>query len=216
MPEITVPRTLEDPRKLVSTPPPIEDDASLGGDSQSDMPVASVEQRSKALDLVTGRKTAHDASADRQRSAQPAPKSASAGPQATAANAALASVESVRNLGNTLNPLKGLSAMSSFRGFGRSSVNASPTPSLHGHSPAPSDSNIKLDPSGLDVMGVGAPVQKFVDCKEAKELNFFDVDLLLRDYQRLAGVLRALQTSAAPREDGPKRRGGETALVGCL
>ena len=110
-------------------------------------------------------------------------------------------MEQMRSLSNSLNPLnyKGFS----MRGFGRSGTPTSspaPTPvataedatsqvdgaSTNGHS-------LQEEKPVVDVRSIAAPVQRFVDLKEAKELNGFDVELLLRDYQRLAGAIRAMQ-----------------------
>jgi len=38
--------------------------------------------------------------------------------------------------------------------------------------------------------GIAPPIKRFVDVRDPKELTFFDVEILLRDYQRLAGALR--------------------------
>ncbi|KAL9055097.1 MAG: hypothetical protein Q9162_003767 [Coniocarpon cinnabarinum] len=46
----------------------------------------------------------------------------------------------------------------------------------------------------VDLNGIGPPVQRFIGIKDAKELNGYDVELLLRDYQRLAGAIKALRS----------------------
>ena len=98
------------------------------------------------------------------------------------------------------------------RGFAR---NVSPTPPVTtSASPAPvaevakdrtpravdaiSSRSIDSDnKSDLDATGVAPPIQRFAELRDARELNGFDVELLLRDYQRIAGALRALQSSFA-------------------
>lgn len=116
-------------------------------------------------------------------------------------------LEQMRNLSNSLNPLnyKGFS----MRGFGRSGTPTA-SPASNPSTPAPTetpapqtDGTAQPEPNPgaeqekkttLDLSGIAPPIQRFVALKEAKELNGFDVELLLRDYQRLAGALKALQS----------------------
>ena len=115
-------------------------------------------------------------------------------------------VEQMRSFSNSLNPLnyKGFS----MRGFARTPTPTAPPPSaalpspndtlrasqVDGAAPSPAPTITREVPKTLDFSGVGPPIQRFVELKEAKELNGFDTELLLRDYQRLAGALRALQS----------------------
>lgn len=46
----------------------------------------------------------------------------------------------------------------------------------------------------VDLSGIAAPMQRFVDLKDARELNGYEVEVLLRDYQRLAGAVRVLRS----------------------
>lgn len=48
------------------------------------------------------------------------------------------------------------------------------------------------DRSVVERSGVAPPIARFVEVKDARELNGFDVELLLRDYQRLAGAWKAV------------------------
>ena len=41
-----------------------------------------------------------------------------------------------------------------------------------------------------DMHSFSPAIQRFVNCRDARELNGYDVDILLRDYQRLAGALK--------------------------
>lgn len=43
-----------------------------------------------------------------------------------------------------------------------------------------------------DFSGIAPPLARFVELRDARELNFFEVELLLRDYQRLAGAVGVL------------------------
>lgn len=134
--EVVVPRTLDDARKLISTPPP-EDDASVDGGNlepvSEDPERLVVGKEDKMLSLVGGKKVARDRSTDSTRSARSASsanKEKVGGPAATpspsSANPAL--VESMRNLGSTLNPMNRFAGMSMMRGFGRAATIPTPTP----------------------------------------------------------------------------------------
>lgn len=149
---VVVPKTLDDARKLVSTPPPGEDDGSVSGASSIHGPEESRSppREDKVLNLIGGKKLARDHSADSVRSLRSAssakkPSSsvaaaaqvegipeteeeAKAAPASTqplpspSVNPAL--VESMRNLGSSLNPIGRLSSIGMIRGFGR----PAPTP----------------------------------------------------------------------------------------
>ncbi|KAK5141985.1 hypothetical protein LTR04_002373, partial [Oleoguttula sp. CCFEE 6159] len=133
------------------------------------------------------------------------PKDLSA-PTATT-NVGNAAVDTMRSLGNTLNPLNRFSNMApSFRGFGRSSpVPATPSAEKSkqlGHgaeavSLSNANNNNKTQPMDLNAVEAIAelrktapPVKRFVECNDARELRVGDVEELLRDYQRLVGVVR--------------------------
>jgi hypothetical protein len=147
--DIIVPKTLDDARKLVSTPPP-EDDASASGASslhspepstttrnRSDSGASTAKSDDKVLSLIGGRKMARDRSTDSSRSANSAKKVAFAEenadkppPSPLHAPASPANppiVESMRNLGNSLNPMNRFPGMG-LRGFGRSPTTPTPPP----------------------------------------------------------------------------------------
>ncbi len=140
--EIIVPKTLDEARKLVSTPPP-EDDGSVSGESslQSTEPTerkrsdsgSSSKADDKVLSMIGGRKMLRDHSTDSLRSSgsgnkkvafveegnnekAPSPLPAPPGSM-TSGNPAI--VESMRNLGNTLNSMNKFAGMAFPRGFGR-------------------------------------------------------------------------------------------------
>ena len=128
---LVVPKTLDEARKLVSTPP-LEDEGSVSGASSMHSPEDARPHAhdDKVLSLIGGRKASRDHSADSSRSAssskrvafvaEDAKEKLPATPTPSPApsnNPAL--VESMRNLGNSLNPMARLSGISLVRGFGR-------------------------------------------------------------------------------------------------
>ncbi|KAL3427038.1 hypothetical protein PVAG01_00547 [Phlyctema vagabunda] len=159
--DILVPKTLDDARKLVSTPPP-EDDGSANGESPSNTPVGTGRNRSdssserlddKVLSMITGRKI-RDRSVDSSRSAasnsskkvafaeEGQEKGASPLGNATSASSQANApiVESMRSFGNSLNPMNRIAGMGGvMRGFGR----VTPTPP-----PAPAPPSNKSIPDG--------------------------------------------------------------------
>jgi hypothetical protein len=128
--DLIVPKTLDDARKLVSTPPP-EDDGSVSGGSSHNSPIPSRNRSNsgaklddKFLSMVGGRKMVRDGSTDSVRSAASSNKKVAfaeegekASPAPTSGNPAI--VESMRNLGNSLNPMTRIAGMGFARGFGR-------------------------------------------------------------------------------------------------
>lgn len=133
---ITVPRTLDDARKLVSTPSPDEDDSSglnrLLAPDDNDLLKRPVSREDRVLNLIGGRR---DRSTDSTRSGRSAssskkvlfasdePKAAS---QSPGQNPAV--LDQMRNLGNSFNPMARLPSMSIIRGFGRNTPSAPTTP----------------------------------------------------------------------------------------
>jgi hypothetical protein len=136
---IIVPKTLDDARKLVGTPPPEEEESVSGASSlhspEDNSKTQGSEGRMKVedrvLSIVGGRRPSRDHSADSARSSGSNKKVAFAeevkekSPLSTAALAATNPLESMRNLGNTLNPMTRIAGMGMMRGFGRS---VTPTP----------------------------------------------------------------------------------------
>lgn len=138
--ELVVPRTLDDARKLIGTPP-IEDDASADGIGSIPGPGTDKSQSrdDKVLNLIGGRKAPRDRSADSARSAQSAGSSSKKvlfaddnkekTPAATAATGSTSNpalVDQMRNLGSSLNPMNRLASMSMMRGFGRTTPTSTP------------------------------------------------------------------------------------------
>lgn len=118
-------------------------------------------------------------------------------------NAAYNPVDSFRNIGNALNPFKGFAGIGASRSATRSPTTsiaaAHSSPPVTAHPPRAdglakevvagnrSGSN-SASGSGIDWSGIAPPIERFMQCIDARELNGYDVDLLLRDYQRLGGA----------------------------
>lgn len=138
---ITVPRTLDDARKLISTPPPeIDDDAvsatsSAAATDDADQPHSRRSQQGgggggvddRVLTLIGGKR---EHSADSARSGLSATSSSKKvafaqdssskpSPAQQQQQQQPAMLDSVRNLGSSLNPMARLPSMNMIRGFGR-------------------------------------------------------------------------------------------------
>lgn len=130
--EPTLPKTLEDARKLVSSPPlGMDDDASELGDDHPDER-GPKDNASRVTDLFGGRRPLRDHSVDSAKSGgssgskrvsflEGKPTSSAKPELVSSASAGNAAVESMRNLGNTLNPLNRFANMNMIPRFGRSS-----------------------------------------------------------------------------------------------
>lgn len=153
---IDLPRTLDDARKLVSTPPPDEDDtfsapSSTLGTEDADHTKLSLPREDRVLSAISGRR---DHSADSARSARSASSSKkvlfaddSKKPTANPAGGQSPDVlEQMRNLGNTFNPMARLSSIGMMRGFGR---NASTPPAA-----PPKDTPKPIDGGDLAVVSL--------------------------------------------------------------
>lgn len=136
--EVVVPKTLEDARKLIGTPP-LDDDVSITSDTaeETDLNRRPPLRDDKMLNLIGGRKFSRDHSVDSSRSAgssirrDDATKENISGANPTSApNLAAANrvenpatpLEAMRNFGNSLNPMAKIAGgIGSFRPFGRTS-----------------------------------------------------------------------------------------------
>ena len=161
-----LPKTLEDARKLVSSPTRAERDddnlsvsaaSSVHGDESTETPV-SKGLDAKMADLFAGKRQIRDRSVDSTKSGgsssgrrvafatsqnveekvpSPAPIKADA-----PAPGNISAVDSLRNMGNNFNPLNRLSSMNVLPRFARA-VSSSSTPVL----PSPSQEQVKASPS---------------------------------------------------------------------
>ncbi|KAI1808541.1 hypothetical protein F4811DRAFT_501474 [Daldinia bambusicola] len=212
--ELIVPRTLDEARKLIGTPPPDDDTSVDGGNSAQggenpERPAPGKDD--KLLSLVGGKRPVRDHSTDSTRSARSASSSkklfsaeenkektptATATPSPGSSNQPL--VESMRNLGNSLNPINRFAGMSMMRGFGRAAtIPVTPTKSDTSSSKATDGGDLAtafpdiaaaLPPK--DAPKIDPPKKKFMELQNPTDLRIGDVLELLRDYRRLAGALK--------------------------
>ncbi|KIW08458.1 uncharacterized protein PV09_01361 [Verruconis gallopava] len=208
-----LPKTLEDARKLVSTPPQgaeEEGDASSivtsstipDGEDPLSKPVAPSNER--VSELFGGRRQMRDRSVDSHHSGSSAGKrvafdgSSSASqtvPNNTPASSSNAAIEGMRNFGNTINPLNQLSRMGGL--FGRSGSIATPpasTPPTVIEKPllgsglanrSRSSSDAKALSAVQELKKMAPPSKKFIECKDVRDLRVGELEELLKEYQRI-------------------------------
>ncbi|OCL05780.1 hypothetical protein AOQ84DRAFT_322447 [Glonium stellatum] len=174
--EPVLPKTLEDARKLVGTPPPPNDEngsvsvaSSIAEQTDEILDDSSSKQdyNSKVTDLFSGRRPIRDRSVDSTKSgesnsgkrvaftdkgttAMKSESTTSTTPPVPAGNAA---VESMRNLGNTLNPLNRFANIGMIPRFGRtSSTNTTPTTPMVIDKAKPLSSSSETTASSADLV----------------------------------------------------------------
>ncbi|KAI0455494.1 hypothetical protein F5B21DRAFT_471554 [Xylaria acuta] len=211
--EVIVPRTLDDARKLVGTPPP-EDEMSLD-DPLLAQRIEDVDQLpagrdDKLFSLVAGKRAVRDHSTDSIRSGRSTSSSKKvvfaeesrekASPliqTPPSSNPAL--VESMRNLGSSLNPISRLSSMGMMRGFGRTAATSTPPvpnpkepagKTVEGGDLAMAFPDIAASLPPRDVPRIDPPKKRFMEMQNPADLRLGEVLELLRDYRRLAGALK--------------------------
>ena len=196
---VIVPKTLDEARRLVSPKPTLDEDGNMSEASSFAEHDDSNPRDDRILEMITGMGKARDRSTDSAVSSgsgtnkRPSLLESSSTPT-TSTSTSTTAVDSMRSLGNTLNPLNRLGAgISVMRGFGRSTTASSTatTPSPL----APSDSNKELkaavSPGELPATSkVQPPIQRFLNVSDVGELKLAEVEVLLKDYQRLALALR--------------------------
>ncbi|KAG6093466.1 hypothetical protein E4U31_006766 [Claviceps sp. LM219 group G6] len=211
---IVVPRTLDDARKLVSTPSPDEDDngsvsSSIAGCSEG------TEQQAKhpsgrgdrVLSLIGGRRETIGENSSRSGSTSstktPATKtedaktgdvSAPTPASASTASAPPAMLESVRNLGNSFNPIGRLSSIGMMRGFGRNTAAKDAALGADGGDLATAFPDIaaSLPPKQVTVPKIPPPNKRFLEVQGPGDLKIGEVRDLLKEYRRLAVALKNL------------------------
>ncbi|KAJ6446516.1 VPS9 domain-containingprotein [Purpureocillium lavendulum] len=202
---IAVPRTLDDARKLVSTPPPDEEDNASG--ASSTIGAEDTEQlrrpsarEDRVLNMIGGRR---DTSVDSSRSASSSKKvlfaeeSKGATPSLLSSGQSPAVLDQVRNLGSTFNPMARLSSIGGFRGFGRS---APTTPAASkdvgktadGGDLAAAFPDIAAALPPKQVPKIAPPNKRFMELQSPGDLRLGEVLDLLRDYRRLANALKSM------------------------
>ncbi|KAM0562217.1 hypothetical protein ACHAPJ_002662 [Fusarium lateritium] len=202
---ITVPRTLDDARKLVSTPSPDEEDSSginrLLAPDDSDHLKRPTSREDRVLNLIGGRR---DRSTDSTRSGRSASSSkkvlfASDESKTTSQSPGQspAVLDQMRNLGNSFNPMARLPSIGMIRGFGRNTPSAPATPAAK-EPIKPADGG-DLGTAFPDIAPalppketpkIAPPNKRFMEIQTPGELKLGEVLDLLRDYRRLAGALK--------------------------
>ncbi|KAL7909556.1 hypothetical protein GGI35DRAFT_386898 [Trichoderma velutinum] len=215
---IAVPKTLDDARKLVSTPPPEdEDNASSIAGTDSDQAKPQNGRDERVLSIIGGRRDHSTDSARSGRSASSSKKVIFAAEDAkagatTPAPAQPAMLDQMRNLGNTFNPMARLSGISLVRGFGRSvstPVVTAPKDAKDAtkdskDSKDAKDSTKPTDGGDLatafpdiaailppkEIPKISPPNKRFMELQNPGDLRLSEVLDLLKDYRRLAGALK--------------------------
>lgn len=204
-----VPKTLDEARRLVTSPPVVNDSEIASEFSIEDATTREGGRRPsstlKPEDLRN--RTPRDRSADSVRSSE-SKRSGTTGPrlntrdQITPSPSGGSSIfnsgpatplESMKQFGNTFNPLNHIPGM--IRGLGR---NTPETPVGGGSSsslpdrmkPLPTDAKTsELEPSSIATAGLDPPIRRFLEVQDAQDLRVGDVAVLLQDYKRLSAAL---------------------------
>ena len=191
---IAVPRTLDDARKLVSTPPPSElEDGDLASGTSSNLDPEETDSLKQStgrddhlLNMIGGRR---DRSADSSRSRS----STNLAAQQQQNPAVL---EQMRQLGNQFNPMARLSSISSFRGFGRNAPTPGPTketkPGADGGDLGTAFPDIAAALPPKPIPKIAPPNKRFLELQSPGDLKLGEVIDLLKDYRRLAGALKKM------------------------
>ncbi|KAI1124792.1 hypothetical protein F5Y10DRAFT_22571 [Nemania abortiva] len=212
--EVIVPRTLDDARRLVGTPPP-EDDVSIDDSllrPNEDIDQVLASRDDKLFSLVAGKRGVRDHSTDSIRSGRSTSSSKkvvfaednkdkasplSQTPPAASSNPAI--VESMRNLGSSLNPISRFSSgMGMIRGFGRTATAPTSAPTqrdtvgktVEGGDLATAFPDIAASLPPKDAPKIDPPKKRFMELQNPADLRIGEVLELLRDYRRLAGALK--------------------------
>ena len=209
---VQIPKTLDDARRLVSSAAQVEDNGSTSGASSiAEQPEVHVDRaqpkEDKVLGLIGGHKQTRERSVDSTQSngsgkrvsfATSNGQADSSAPFSTSVPPASsnAAMESMRNLGNTLNPLNRLAGMNVMRGFGRTASNTPPAiPSSAEQSKELGVSHAKLPPEPISgtakrIPAISPPISRFLEVDGPGELRITEVADLLKDYRRLARILK--------------------------
>ncbi|KAF9872722.1 hypothetical protein CkaCkLH20_09901 [Colletotrichum karsti] len=206
---LVVPKTLDDARKLVSTPPPEEEGSvsgasSIHGAEEGESTRRAPLREDKVLNLIGGRKASRDHSVDSSRSVSSSKKATplkESGdkdlPTPSPASQATNPLDSVRNFGNSFSRFSG---MNMIRGLSRTAstpvVAKEITPR---DGPAKGAEGVDLATAFPDIAAALPPKQtpqikppnkRFMELQNAGDLKLNEVLELLRDYRRLATALK--------------------------
>ncbi|KAL2012679.1 hypothetical protein VTN00DRAFT_204 [Thermoascus crustaceus] len=197
-----VPKTLDEARRLVTSPATIlgdrntvdEDGSIKDPDRASQRSGTSLRPEDRLMGLVGGRQTPRDRSVDSARSngsgRKPLPPSSTSGGSIFSSASTPTPLESMKNFGNAFNPLNHIPGM--IRGFSRN-----PPPEAALTSPAPTTTSIERSKppvsadgaSDISVSKISPPIKRFLETENAGDLKIGDVAELLEDYKRLATAL---------------------------
>ncbi|KYK60059.1 VPS9 domain protein [Drechmeria coniospora] len=200
---IVAPRTLDDARKLVSTPPLEEDENASGASSaigaeDAEQLKAALVREDRVLSMIGGRR---DASVDSSKSGRsvslPKRGAASEERKSPAPSQSPAVLEQVRSLGSSFNPMARLSSMGMMRGFGRTGPAPTTVPKdadkpADGGDLASAFPDIATSLPPKEIPKIAPPNKRFLELQSPGELRLGEVLDLLRDYRRLAGALKNL------------------------
>ncbi|RDA91417.1 hypothetical protein CP533_6904 [Ophiocordyceps camponoti-saundersi (nom. inval.)] len=217
---VTLPRTLDDARKLVTTPPPPPPPPPSQTDEAKQPTTATTTRREPPLDTNISN------TASKSSSPSPSPSKSTSSPSAAKKSAAAAAAlstddpsskpqspaavfDQVRNLGSSFNPMARLSGIS-IRRFGRTSSSA--TVSSAKEIVAESSDGGELTEAFPDLADalppkeppppprphvhaqaqakVSPPIRRFIEVQDPSDLRLGEVQDLLQDYRRLASALR--------------------------
>ncbi|KAK1523067.1 hypothetical protein CPAR01_13920 [Colletotrichum paranaense] len=208
---LVVPKTLDDARKLMSTPPPEEEGSVSGASSVHGTEEAESTRRppvreDKVLNLIGGRKVSRDHSADSSRSVNSSRKVLFAKegekdlPTPSPGNATNP-LDSVRNFGNSFSRFSG---MSMIRGLSRTAStpiaakevskdmtkDGPATKVADGGDLASAFPDIAAALPPKQIPKISPPNKRFMEMQNPGDLKIGEVLELLRDYRRLATTLK--------------------------
>ncbi|KAF4338596.1 VPS9 [Fusarium beomiforme] len=202
---IAVPRTLDDARKLVSTPSPDEEDSSglnrLLSPDDNDLLKRPASREERVLNLIGGSRDRSADSARSGRSVSSSKKVLFASEETKSASQTLgqnpAVLDQMRNLSNSFNPMARLPSISMIRGFGRNTPSAPAMPAAK-EPVKPADGgdlgtafpDIAPALPAKEIPRIAPPNKRFMEIQTPGELKLGEVLDLLRDYRRLAGALK--------------------------
>ncbi|TDZ29282.1 Vacuolar protein sorting-associated protein 9b [Colletotrichum spinosum] len=204
---LVVPKTLDDARKLVSTPPPEEEGSVSGAASIHETDEADATRRpalreDRMLNLIGGRKVSRDHSADSSRSANSSKKAILTKegeekllptPSAAATSNPL---DSVRNFSNSfsrfsgMNMIRGLSRTATTPVMSSTQARDAPAKAADGGDLATAFPDIAPALPPKQVPRISPPNKRFMELQNAGDLKLNEVLELLRDYRRLANALK--------------------------
>ena len=198
---VVVPKTLDEARRLVSPKPALDEDGNISEASSFTEQEDNVRD-DRILEMITGKtrdRSVDSASSASKRLALQTDNKGGSDVMSSSppTGGPLSAVESMRSFGNSLNPLNRLSGINVMRGFGRS---AGSSPAITPSPLASNDPNKQLrDPEEnhkdqrSKFVTIDPPIQRFLDVSTSGDLKMSEVEVLLRDYQRLAKLVKDMK-----------------------